>query len=471
MRTCTGKVRGLVRDGMVSFRGIPFAAAPQGSLRFQLPAAPVGWNGIRDATAFGVAPPQLSAAPGIPAVWRPGDGLDCLTVNVWTPEPGATGLPVMVWVYGGAWKTGSSSQPSYEATKLARCGVVVVTFNYRIGFEGFGQLPGMPANRGLCDQIAALHWVQHNITAFGGDPGAVTVFGESAGAGSVALLVAAPSTRGLFQRAIAQSIPAGLLAAGEAERVTAVLAMQAQVPSTWEGFAELAPEAILAIQDVPLRGSQTRISAFGPVIDGELVTGPPWEAIGNGAGHDIELICGFTHDECRLFTQGRDLSTVDLAAVAASLDLGHDAVADYHAAYPGTTAAELCTVMLSDALFRMPTTWVAEAHAHAGGRSWLYDFTWQSPLLGACHAVDVPFTFGNADTPMAARLLGCPPPADFTALSDHIQHAWTTFARTGDPGWPRFDLVDRQTRIWNIPPSTAAYPLTASRRIWEKRTP
>jgi para-nitrobenzyl esterase len=213
---------------------------------------------------------------------RPGDGLDCLTVNVWTPETGGTGLPVMVWVYGGAWKTGSSSQPSYEATKLARCGVVVVTFNYRIGFEGFGQLPGMPANRGLRDQIAALHWVQHNITAFGGNPGAVTVFGESAGAGSVALLLAAASTQGLFQRAIAQSIPAGVLTLGEAERVTAVLATQAHVPPTREGFAGLAPEVILPIQDVPLQGSQTRISAFGPVIDGDLVTGPPWEAIGHG---------------------------------------------------------------------------------------------------------------------------------------------------------------------------------------------
>lgn len=471
VQTCAGKVRGLDLDGVVSFRGIPFAAAPEGLLRFQLPVPVDAWDGIRDATAFGAAPPQLPPAPGMPAIWRPPDGLDCLTVNVWTPEPGATGLPVMVWIYGGAWKTGSSSNPSYDATKLARYGVVVVTFNYRVGFEGFGQLPGMPANRGLHDQIAALDWVQHNITAFGGDPGAVTIFGESAGAGSVALLVAAPSTRGLFRRAIAQSIPAGLLTSSEAERVTAVLATQAQVPPTSEGFAALAPEAILPIQDAPLRETEARISAFGPVIDGELVTSSPWKAINKDTGRDIELICGFTHDECRLFTENRDLSAIDLAAAATSLHLGHDAVAAYHAAYPDNTDAELFTVMLSDALFRMPSTWMAEAHAHAGGRTWLYDFTWQSPLLGACHALDVPFTFGNANTPLAARLVGCPPPPDFIALAEHIQQAWTTFACTGDPGWPRFDLPHRHTRIWNIPPSTTAYPLTASRRIWEKQMP
>ncbi len=154
----------MTRDGMSVFRGIPFAAAP----------------------------PQLPPAPGVPAVWKPGDGLDCLTVNVWTPETGGAALPVLVWIYGGAWKTGSASQPGYEASRLAGAGVVVVTFNYRVGFEGFGLLPGAPANRGLRDQIAALEWVRDNVAAFGGDPGNVTVFGESAGAASEEILPGGP---------------------------------------------------------------------------------------------------------------------------------------------------------------------------------------------------------------------------------------------------------------------------------------
>lgn len=472
-RTDSGMVRGLVRDGIACFRGIPFAAAPEGPLRFQPPAPPAAWEGIREATAFGAAPPQLPPAPGAPAIWRPGDGLDCLTVNVWTPDPGSTGLAVMVWIHGGAWQTGSAGMPGYEAGTLAGSGVVVVTFNYRLGFAGFGHLPGVPDNRGLRDQIAALEWVQRNVAAFGGDPANVTVFGQSAGAASVAVLLAAPSGRGLFRRAIAQSIPAGLRTTDEAERVTRMLAAHAQVPATAEGFGRLAPEEILQIQDVPLRdtGPLGPASAFGPVVDGDLVTDPPWVAIRSGAGRDVDLVCGFTHEESRLLTQGVDPAGIGvdaLDALASSWRLGPDAVTEYRAAYPRGTDAELFTVMLSDALFRMPSTWVAEAHAHAGGRTWLYDFTWQSPQLGACHLLDVPFTFGNAEHPMAVRLLGSPPPAGFAALSGHIRAAWTGFAATGDPGWPRFDLEHRRTRIWATPPSVTAYPLTGSRRIWDR---
>jgi para-nitrobenzyl esterase len=464
VRTSAGRVRGVARDGVVAFRGVPFAAAPEGPLRFRAPAPVEAWDGVRDAVAFGAAPPQSPPMPGMPAIWRPGDGLDCLTANVWTPGLGAAGLPVMVWIYGGAWQSGSASQPGYDGTVLAGAGVVVVTFNYRVGFEGFGQLPGTPANRGLLDQVAALEWVEAEIASFGGDPGNVTVFGESAGAGSVAVLVAAPAARGLFRRAIAQSVPAGSLTTNEAEQVTGLMAAEAGVEPTWEGFAGLAPEAILRVQDVQLPGRDAGITPFGPVIDGELVTGQPWEAI--SAGHDVDLICGFTHEEFQLFAPAADPSGIDLAAVAASFGLGPDAVGAYRAANPGRDQAALFSVMMSDALFRMPSTWVAEAHARAGGRTWLYDFAWRSPAFGACHALDVPFTFGNGDTPMAAWLLGSPPPADFAVLSEHIRRAWTAFATIGDPGWPRFNLERRRTRIWDVPPSDVPYPLAASAEIW-----
>lgn len=470
VRISSGQVRGLDHGGILGFRGIPFAAAPDGPRRFQPPAPPPSWDGIRDAVAFGTAPPQLPPALGAPPIWRPGDGLDCLTVNVWTPDLGAAGLPVMVWCYGGGWKTGSSSMPGYDGAALARSGVVVVTFNYRFGFEGFGRLPGVPDNRGLRDQLAALDWVRREIAAFGGDPDAVTVFGQSAGAASIALLMAAPAARGLFRRAITQSVPAGILGPGEAAAVTALLAEATGAPATRDGFAALAPEVLLRVQDVPLRGRpDAGTSAFGPVVDGDLVTGPPWVGLRDGRGREVDLVCGFTHDEARLLTQGAERPAVDLDAAAASVGLGTGAVADYRNAFPGRPDTDLLTELLSDALFRMPSTWVAEAHATAGGRTWLYDFAWQGPVLGACHLVDVPFTFGRADTPQAARLLGSPPPAEFAALSERLRAAWTGFAATGDPGWPRFDPVHRRTRIWDVAPSDTGYPLPDSHRIWRTR--
>ncbi|MEU6771771.1 carboxylesterase family protein [Streptomyces sp. NPDC046759] len=467
--TSAGAVKGVSQNGIARFLGIPFAAAPEGPLRFRPPMPAPGWDGVREAVAFGTAPPQLAPAPGAPPAWRPGDGLDCLTLNVWTPDPATTGLPVMVWVYGGLWKHGAASMPQYDAGVLAGSGVVVVSFNYRVGFEGFGHLPGVADNRGLRDQVAALEWVRDNITAFGGDPADVTVFGQSAGAASVALLTAAPAARGLFRRAIAQSIPSGIRTAAEAEAVTTAVAAAAGVPATPEAFAALPPEAILAVQDAPLRPGDG-FTAFGPVVDGDLVTGPPWTALRAGAGRDVDLICGFTHEEFR--GQGPlPPPGVDLGLVAEAVGLDKGAAAAYRQAHPGTSDADLFTVMLSDALVRMPTTWVAEAHARAGGRTWLYDFTWSGPALGAGHGIDVPFVFGNATTRPAARLLGSPPPPDFAGLSRRLRSAWTSFAVTGDPGWPRYTPERPTTRTWDTPPTDGPYPLEDSRRIWQRYTP
>ncbi|MEU8994493.1 carboxylesterase family protein [Streptomyces caniferus] len=465
--TSAGRVRGSCRDGVARFLGLPFAAPPEGPLRFRPPEPPAAWDGIRDGLAFGAAPPQLAPAPGAPAMWRPDDGLDCLTANVWTPDPGAAGLPVMVWIYGGLWKHGAASMAHYDAAVLAGSGVVVVTFNYRVGFEGFGHLPGVPDNRGLRDQVAALEWVRDNIGAFGGDSGNVTVFGQSAGAASAVLLMTAPTARGLFRRAIAQSVPAGVRSRAEAGTVTATIARAAAVAATRDGLSGLSPEALLAVQDAPLHGRDDGFTAFGPVIDGDLVTGQPWAALEAGAGSGIDLVCGFTHEEFR--GQGAaPPAGVDLGPVAEAVGLGGEAAAAYRRAHPGLTDSELFTTMLSDALIRMPTTRVARAHAGAGGRTWLYDFTWQGPTLGAAHGIDVPFTFGNATSRFAARFLGSPPSADFADLSGRLRTAWTSFASAGDPGWPRFTLDRQTTRLWNLPPSDAAYPLEASRQIWER---
>jgi carboxylesterase type B len=447
--TTAGRVRGRHDNGIAAFKGIPYAQPPQGELRFQPPVPPLPWDGVRDCTEFGPAAPQLPPAPGVPPIWRPADGLDCLTLNVWTPDL-AGGLPVMVWIHGGLWKLGATRMPQYEATTLARSGVVVVTVNYRVGFEGFGHLPGTPDNRGLRDQIAALQWVRANIASFGGDPANVTAFGQSAGAASVALL----TTTGLFRRAIAQSIPAGIRTLDEAAAVTATIAAAAGVEPTRDAFAALPPEAILRVQDTPLRGRDAGLTAFAPVIDGDLVTGPKITA-----DPDVDLVCGYTHDE--YLNQGPPPPPdVDLAAVAQAIGLKPDAADGYRRACPD---ADPFTAMLSDALIRIPTLEVAEAHAAAGGRTWLYDLAWPGP---AGHGADVPLVFGDPGTRFAARVLGAPTPPGFDDLSTRIRRAWTGFAATGDPGWPAYDLADRRARIWDVPARDVPDPLAASRRIW-----
>ena len=247
VQTTQGAVRGVTDEGVSVFMGIPYAAPLDGLRRFQAPQQPQSWDGTRDAIAFSAPPPQAQMPP-LPALWHPGDDTDCLAVNVWTPDPGASGLPVMVWLYGGAFVFGAASQPEYDGANLARAGVVMVTLNYRIGFEGLGWLPDAPQNRALLDQLAALRWVQENIARFGGDPGNVTIFGQSAGGSAVAALTAAEAGRGLFGRAIGQSVTAGFLpeerARGTAERIAAALG----VPLTSEAFEGVASEAIHAVQ-------------------------------------------------------------------------------------------------------------------------------------------------------------------------------------------------------------------------------
>src|ERR1700683_4437862 len=205
VRTADGQVRGRAGNDVAIFRGIPFARPPVGGLRFAAPHPAQPWDGVRPATAFGPPPPQAGSIPPPPPSAAGADPGDWLAVNVFSPDLGAAGLPVMVWIYGGAYRSGAASNPGYDGTLLARQNVVVVTFHPRVGVEGYASLPAVPATRGLLDQVAALRWVRENIAGFGGDPDRVTVFGESAGAGAIAALLVMPVAAGLFRRAIAPS--------------------------------------------------------------------------------------------------------------------------------------------------------------------------------------------------------------------------------------------------------------------------
>ena len=240
VRTVSGAVRGFADgEGGWRFRGIPYAAAPFGRLRFRPPAAASPWRGVRDAADFGPRPPQPAHLPEEPP-WTSADGLDCLTINVHTPGPDRGPRPVLVWIYGGAYLNGHAGNPTFEGSRLVADGVVLVTFNYRVGFEGFGSVPGLPDNRGLLDQVAALGWVQENIAGFGGDPDNVTVVGQSAGAGSLIALATIPQAAGLFRRGIAQSVPGVFFSPELAMEVTAHVARAAELSGDGAGGGGLA---------------------------------------------------------------------------------------------------------------------------------------------------------------------------------------------------------------------------------------
>jgi para-nitrobenzyl esterase len=336
VRTTAGTVQGRHEGGLAVFRGIPFARPPVGVLRFQAPQPAEPWAGTRDASEFGAPPPQpqgrmVSAPPGA------GDPDDWLTINVWSPSPGAAQLPVLVWIYGGAYVAGASSAPGYDGTALAQRGVVVVSFNYRLGMEGWAQLTGAPANRGLLDQVAALRWVQDNIAAFGGNPGQVTVFGESAGGGSAASLLAMDTAAGLFQRAILQSVPGTFFSADLAADLAAVAARDLGLgpaagdvgrPPAAAALQDTAParlvtagEAILASfgQNADRWGAVAHtLTPFSPVVDGEVLTAAPWQALAAGRARDVELIVGHNRDECRLFTARSELAAAEIEAALAA---------------------------------------------------------------------------------------------------------------------------------------------------------
>jgi para-nitrobenzyl esterase len=488
VRTAAGAVRGRAEDGLVVFRGIPFAEPPVGDARFQAPRPVRGWKGTREAYAFGPPPPQESGFRGRAGVLPTPTGDDWLTVNVWTPatDPSAR-RPVMVWIYGGAYKLGHSGSPGYDAQHLARAGdVVVVTLNYRVGIEGFALLEGAPANRGLLDQVAALEWVRDNITAFGGDPGRVTVFGESAGAGSVASLLAMPSARGLFGRAIAQSVPGTYFSAELAQDMAMEIGKEAGLAPAAAALSAVDPRELPAVgerlsarmREYDDRWGQVAPTAtpFSPVVDGEVLPCTPWEALAAGAARDVELLVGHNREEYRLFLAlGEQLGKITEEQAAAALRMfapGPDGERAYREAFPDATPTELCERVQTDWLFSLPSLRLAEAQVAGGGRAHLYELTWSAPAfggaLGACHGLDIPLLFGTYDADLGILLFaGAGVPAEARALTSLFQSAWTGFARTGDPGWPAYDGEGRATRVLDVTPEVRPYPEEVARRLWE----
>jgi para-nitrobenzyl esterase len=486
-RTTSGRVRGRNEGGLAVFRGIPFAQPPAGPARFAAPRPAAPWDGVREAFSFGSPPPQSGTYGPAP---RPADD-DWLTLNVWAPAPDpAARRPVMAWIYGGAYKVGSAEIPAYDAARLAREGdLVVVTFNYRTGVEGFAELEGAPANRGLLDQVAALEWVRDNIAAFGGDPDLVTVFGQSAGAGSVAALLAMPRAAGLIRRAIAQSVPGLFYSPPLAADIAGAIAAELGLRATTADLSAVDPVGLVAAADAvdrKLRQYEDRWGVvahtdtpFAPVVDGEVLPVAPWQALAAGAARDVPLIVGHTRDEGRLFLgmSGR-LGTIGDDQAARSLRAlgpGPDGERAYRRAFPGASAERLYELVQNDWLFRMPSLHLAEAQAAGGGVAYLYELAWAAPanggVLGACHGLDGPLVFGNLVEGLAARLIGPPPFPAAEEVSAQFRTAWTRFAAAGHPGWPAYEPGGRLTRVFDLPPSVTAYPEETSRLLWQDHLP
>jgi carboxylesterase type B len=409
-----------------------------------------------------------------------------LNLNIWSPDLGAARQPVMVWIHGGAFEIGTGATACYDGSRFARDGIVCVTFNYRVGADGFLSLGEGNANRGLLDQVAALEWVQENISAFGGDPANVTVFGQSSGGKSIASLLSMPRAEGLFRRAIAQSGAAyPVMSAAAARRIAEIVAAQLGVAATPEAIAAVPLARMLAAQaelkadfiahpDPERWGAEVVVSKslWQPVIDGNVIPAPPLDRIATGASARIDLMTGSTTEEWRVFpVLGGAIDQVTdavLAGAVAAYGFPVEAMLNaYRAEHPGASAGELLSAIQGDWYYRIPVLRLADAHAKNSAASYMYEFAWRSPQfdgrLGAFHALEIPFVFdtlGYGTEP----LWGTTPPQQ---LADTMHAAWVAFASRGDPGWPRYELSRRATMRFDSISEVVDDPRSAVRDLWD----
>jgi para-nitrobenzyl esterase len=454
--TTGGTVRGRVEDEYAVYLGVPYAAPPAGDARFAAPAPHPGWRGVRDATCFGPTAPQatrdgfgtldLSPLFVVAATADP----DYLTVNVWAPRD-ARDRPVMVFVHGGGFLSGSTRSPMYDGAAFARDGVVLVTVTYRIGVIGFLDLPDAPANRGLLDVLAALRWVRDNIGAFGGDPDDVTLFGQSAGATITTAVLATPESERLIRRVIVQSgNPSGAFDREQAARVSRRAGeLLGTVPSA-ASLADVSDDRLVEF-GAALIGTDVRtahrldplvgLSPFNLVLDRQ-----PVDAVEDGTGSDTAVLIGTNAQEGNLYLvpQGTfvDSTERDVVDLAARTSRDPDAaVHDVMARLPGASWGELRSALLGDALFGTGTRDLVRVRtAHAAAPTHEYEFTWCSTavdgLLGAAHTVEMPFVFDCLDAPRLRGprgLLGTDEPP--RALATEMHAAWVRYGTIGDPGW------------------------------------
>jgi para-nitrobenzyl esterase len=471
-----GRLRG-VRDGdALRFLGIPYAESPLVAGRFAAPRPHPVWDGVRDALAYGATSPQPDRGVTlIPEPVIPGDNE--LNLNVFTPDLGAAGLPVLVWIHGGGFFGGCNASPWYRGGPFARDGVVLVSTNYRLGFSGFLEVDGAAVNRGVRDWIAALEWVRENIAAFGGDPGRVTIGGQSAGGGACAALLGAPAARGLFRGAICMSGSSALSHPAAAVRsVTEAMAAALGVPPAASAFEQLSSAAILEAQEALMGKAMAALAGqregavagaltggitlpLAPWVDGDVLTASPLDAV---AGSGVSLLAGNTANEFNMAWMANDWVTAGMARaglVAAGVPA---AQVDEYLALPGRPC-DIVGQALTDKTFRGP----AQHMASLSPAAWVYDFRWSSPAGAipgqAFHCLDVPFVFGNLHEPGVREAAGDGPPPDLAA---RMHGAWVRFVTDGDPGWDRYTVPERQVMLFGDQSAVAADPVRLARLAW-----
>jgi para-nitrobenzyl esterase len=499
--TIHGKLEGSISDGILGFKGIPYAAPPVGPLRFRPPAKLAAWSGVRDATRFGNRAMQSDApgniAPPIREVFSVTDpgpmAEDCLYLNVWTPalEDGGN-RPVMVWLHGGAFISGSGASPWTDGTRLALKGnVVVVTLNHRLGAFGYLHLAKMggaqfaaSGNIGMLDIVAALEWVRDNIARFGGDPDNVMLFGESGGGAKICALMAMPTAQSLFHKAVVQSGPSVETMSAAAATETARQLMQELDAASVAALIEAPAERLLAAQNAVLARlgalsfANRRKQGFNPVIDGTVLPGGPFAPAAPDIAKHIPLMIGTNRDEMNLFfglaPWAEGLAQDKLADAARQFvgDRADAIVGAYRAARPAASPRDLVLGIATDQSIRMPSLTIADRKvAQGGGPVYVYLFTWATPVvegkLGSCHALEIPFVFDNLDK---TRLTGDSPTRG--VLADAMSRAWIEFAYKDDPNhagiphWPTYNSSERPTLIFDLLCRVANDPFAAERKAW-----
>jgi para-nitrobenzyl esterase len=479
--TAQGRLRG-TRDGKaLRFLGIPYAESPLTAGRFAAPLPDGRWDGIRDALAYGATSPQPDRGVTlIPEPIIPGDNE--LNLNVFTPDLGAAGLPVFVWIHGGGFFGGCNASPWYRGGPFTRDGVVLVSINYRLGAEGFLEVPGAAVNRAVRDWVRALEWVQENIAAFGGDAAKVTIGGQSAGGGACATLLGVPAARGLFRGAVCMSGSTALSQTAAGTRpVAAQMAEQLGVKELDRAVLEqLSAETILAAQEAVMGGltamgaRQDPVAvagvlsgglplAFAPWVDGDVVTESPMQAAERGS---VPVLAGNTANEFNMAWLGADWITADMVRQGL---IKAGVPAPQVAAYldrPGRPC-DIVGQAVTDRTFRAPAQHLAEARSLAGGDAWTYDFRWTAPggpLPGlAFHCLDVPFAFDNLGEPGVAEATGGAAPAE---LASAVHGAWVRFVTDGDPGWSRYDTGKREVMVFAAQSAVKEDPLRMEREAW-----
>ncbi|MDJ0463886.1 carboxylesterase family protein [Streptomyces sp. H27-C3] len=501
-----GRLRGALEGGVSVFRGVPYAEPPVAGLRWR-PAQPhAGWSGTRDATVDGPSAPQMYVEGGDPVLGGHGSPPfddDCLTLTVWTPSADDAARPVLVWIHGGGFVSGSGSLPNYSGETFARNGdVVVVSINYRIGplgylyfgAEGGGAERGQggaavgAGNYWLTDQVTALRWVRDNIARFGGDPDRVTVAGQSGGAVSTAALAGHSDAQGLFRRVILQSPPFGLRIPTPAEYLprTAAYLEISGVKDVGELRALPWPRLIEAAGG--LFGQTMRWgywpAPFLPVRDGVTMSRHPAQTLLHGAAADIDVMIGWTREEANFgFALDEGHGTAAKEQVIERIaETFPDGAAEVYAAYertrPGARPVDVLMDLISDELFRVPAVELAEARAELGRPVWAYQFDFQAPAydgrLAAAHCLELPFVFDNFDKWSHAPLVAGIDPAVRNGLAHAMHRAWISFVRTGDPNhpdlptWGRYEVPSRVTMRFDSVTAAVGDPAGHSRLLHQR---